>query len=196
MFFVFFLIARLVELGWQCALCAKKANSILGCSRQSITSRSGEVILPLQSAALMGLAVPGVVCPAQGPPLHEDMLEEAQQGDTEMIKGQEERLRELGLLGLEKGGLRGISCVHKYLEGGCCEDIARTEGSGHKLEHVRLLLSTRQHFCAVRVAEHWHRLPRGCGVSSWGIFKNHLDVGLGTLLWVALLEQGWDQMSS
>lgn len=112
-FLVFFLIARLVELGWQCALCAKKANSILGCSRQSITSRSGEVILPLQSAALMGLAVPGVVCPAQGTPLHEDMLEEAQQGDTEMIKGQEERLRELGLLGLEKRSLGGISSMYR-----------------------------------------------------------------------------------
>ena len=43
----------------------------------------------------------------------------------------------------------------------------------------------------MQVTEHWHRLPRGCGVSL-GIFINHLDVGLGTLLWVALLQRGWD----
>lgn len=54
-------------------------------------------------------------------------------------------------------------------------------------------LDTRQHFCVVQVTERWHRLPRSCGVSSWGIFKSLLNTGLGTLLWVALLEQGWDQ---
>ena len=32
---------------------------------------------------------------------------------------------------------------------------------------------------------------RGCGVSSVEIFKSHLHVGLGTLLWLSLLEQGW-----
>jgi len=40
------------------------------------------------------------------------------------------------------------------------------------------------------VTEHWHRLPRGCGVSSLGIFQSCLDVALGTLLWVSLLGQG------
>ena len=34
--------------------------------------------------------------------------------------------------------------------------------------------------------EHWHRLPRGCGVSSLEVSRSHLAVGLGTLLWVAL----------
>ncbi len=42
----------------------------------------------------------------------------------------------------------------------------------------------------MQVMEHWHRLPRGCGVSSLEIFQSRLDVALGTLLWVSLLEQG------
>ena len=41
--------------------------------------------------------------------------------------------------------------------------------------------------------EHWHRLPRGCGVSSLGISQSCLDVALGTLLWVFLLGQGLEQ---
>ena len=43
--------------------------------------------------------------------------------------------------------------------------------------------------CAV--PEHWHRLPRGCGVSSLGMLRSCLAMGLGSLLWVSLLEQGW-----
>ena len=46
--------------------------------------------------------------------------------------------------------------------------------------------------CAVRVPEHWHRLPRGCGVSFLEVSRSRLAVGLGTLLWVALLQRGWD----
>ena len=38
--------------------------------------------------------------------------------------------------------------------------------------------------------EHWHRLPRGCGVSSLELSRSCLAMGLGTLLWVVLLEQG------
>ena len=45
--------------------------------------------------------------------------------------------------------------------------------------------------CAV--TEHWHRLPRSCGVSSLGIFQCLLDMALGTLLWVSQLEQGLGQ---
>ena len=45
--------------------------------------------------------------------------------------------------------------------------------------------------CAVM--EHWHRLPRGCGVFSLGISQSRLDVALGTLLWVSLLGQGLEQ---
>jgi len=50
----------------------------------------------------------------------------------------------------------------------------------------------QEHCCAVQVMEHWHRLPRGCGVSSLEVSRSCLAVGLGTLLWVALLQRGWD----
>ena len=45
----------------------------------------------------------------------------------------------------------------------------------------------------MQVTEQWHRLPRGCGVSSLEVSRSHLAVGLGTLLWVALLQWGWDR---
>ena len=51
----------------------------------------------------------------------------------------------------------------------------------------------QKHFCAVQVTEQWHRLHRGCGLSSLEIFQSHLDTALGTLLWVSLLEQGLEQ---
>ena len=34
---------------------------------------------------------------------------------------------------------------------------------------------------------------RGCGMFSFEISRSHLDVGLGTLLWVSLLERGLGQ---
>lgn len=72
--------------------------------------------------------------------------------------GRRERLSELGLFSLEKRRLGYLINVYKYLKGGCKDDgakllplvpSARTRGRGHKLEHMRLHLSTRQHFCNV-----------------------------------------------
>ena len=50
-----------------------------------------------------------------------------------------------------------------------------------------------KHSCAVQVTEPWHRLPRACGLSL-ETFRPQQDMGLGTLLWVSLLEQGLGQM--
>lgn len=66
---------------------------------------------------------------------------------------------------------------------------ARTRDNGHKLEHKRLSLE----FCDVWVPEHWHGLPRGCGVVL-EIFR-YLDADLGILFQVSLLELWLDQMA-
>ena len=36
---------------------------------------------------------------------------------------------------------------------------------------------------------------RGCRVSSLEIFRSHLNIMLGTVLWMSLLEQGLDQVN-
>lgn len=49
----------------------------------------------------------------------------------------------------------------------------------------------------IQIGTHWHRLSREVLESpSLEIFKNQLDVVLGSLCWVALLDKGLDQMVS
>lgn len=55
-------------------------------------------------------------------------------------------------------------------------------------KHQRLPLNTRKLFCAVRMAEHSHRLPKESERVSLEIFRSHLDMALDTLVWVPLLE--------
>lgn len=71
----------------------------------------------------------------------------------------------------------------------------RIRANGQKLEQRRFPLNTRKQFYAVQVTEHWHRLLRGCGVSSSEISRSLLGVVLSTLLWVSQLEQGTEQNS-
>jgi len=103
-----------------------------------------------------------------------ELLESEQRKATKMIQGMEDlsykdRLRELGLVSLEKRRLwENLIAAFQYLKGSyrkkgnrlfsrvCCD---RTRGNDFKRKEGRYRLDVREKSYIVRVVRHWNRLP-------------------------------------